>query len=79
MAQAVDSRERRTRQFEHYFDLMEFRARKLAKEDCFVIFSRRVPARLRGRTRTAGYERRPASSSAQVRSAADSEAKGGRE
>jgi hypothetical protein len=48
MAEAVDSRERRTRQFEHYLGLMEFRARRLVKADCFVIFSRRVPARLHG-------------------------------
>lgn len=48
MAEAVDARERRTRQFEHYLGLMEFRARRLVKEDCFVIFSRRVPGRLHG-------------------------------
>jgi hypothetical protein len=44
----VDTAERRTRQFEHYLGLMEFRARRLVKADCFVIFSRRVPARLHG-------------------------------
>ena len=48
MAEAVDPRERRTRQFEHYLGLMEFRARRLVNADCFVIFSRRVPARLHG-------------------------------
>jgi hypothetical protein len=48
MAEVVDTRERRTRQFEHYLGLMEFRARRLVKADCFVIFSRRVPARLHG-------------------------------
>ena len=48
MAEAFDARERRTRQFEHYLGLMEFRARRLVKADCFVIFSRRVPARMHG-------------------------------
>jgi hypothetical protein len=48
LAEVVDARERRTRQFEHYLGLMEFRARRLVKADCFVIFSRRVPPRLHG-------------------------------
>lgn len=48
MAEAVDARERRTRQFEHYLGLMEFRVLRLVKADCFVVFSRGVPAQLHG-------------------------------
>jgi len=48
VAESMDARERRTRQFEHYLGLMEFRARRLVKDRCFVIFSRDVPARLHG-------------------------------
>ena len=48
MADPVDARERRTRQFDHYLGLMEFRARRLVRADWFVIYSRRVPARLPG-------------------------------
>jgi hypothetical protein len=48
VAEVIDGLERRTRQFEHYLGLMEFRARRLVKADCFVIFSRRVPSRLHG-------------------------------
>jgi hypothetical protein len=49
MAEIVSERERRTRQFEHYLALMEHRALRVMKEDCFLIFFRRVPAALRQR------------------------------
>jgi hypothetical protein len=42
-------RERRIRQFEHYLGLMEHRTLRVMAADCFLIFSRRVPARLRPR------------------------------
>jgi len=41
--------ERRIRQFEHYLGLMEHRTLQLAKSDCFLIFSRRLPRGLRAR------------------------------
>lgn len=42
-------RERRTRQFEHYLGLTEFRTRRLVKSDCFLIFSIPVPRNIRAR------------------------------
>jgi hypothetical protein len=42
-------RERRTRQFEHYLGLMEHRTLRLAKSDCFVIFSVPAPREVRRR------------------------------
>jgi hypothetical protein len=53
MADPAAERERRIRQFEHYLGLMEQRTRRLVKANCFVIFSGRLPARLRHRI-TAG-------------------------
>lgn len=38
MAEIVSERERRTWQFEHYLALMEPRALRVMKEDCFLIF-----------------------------------------
>jgi len=49
MAQGVDDRERRTRQFEHYLGLMEHRTLRLVKSDCFLVFSVPAPAAIRPR------------------------------
>lgn len=49
MAEDVVARERRTRQFEHYLGLMEHRALRLVKSDCFVVFSVPVPREIRPR------------------------------
>jgi len=43
------TRERRTRQFEHYLGLMEHRAVTLQKSDCFVIFSVPIARQIRRR------------------------------
>jgi hypothetical protein len=42
-------RERRTRQFEHYFGLMEHRTLQVVKSDCFVVFSVPAPREIRPR------------------------------
>jgi hypothetical protein len=49
-------RERRTRQFEHYLGLMEQRTLRLAKSDCFLVFS--IPAPRDVRRRIGGSTRR---------------------
>ncbi len=49
MADSVDVRERRTRQFEHYLGLMEHRRLHLAKSDCFLVFSVPMARELRRR------------------------------
>lgn len=42
-------RERRIRQFEHYLGIMEHRTLRLAKSDCFLVFSVRMPREIRMR------------------------------
>jgi hypothetical protein len=49
MAEERTERERRTRQFEHYIDLMEHRTRRLLKSNCFVVFSVPAPKEIRPR------------------------------
>jgi hypothetical protein len=49
VADDVAARERRTRQFEHYLGLMEHRALRLVKADCFLLFSAPAPRALRPR------------------------------
>ncbi len=49
MAEGVDPRERRIRQFEHYLGLMEHRTLRLVKSDCFLVFSVRAPREVRAR------------------------------
>lgn len=49
MAKDSAVRERRTRQFEHYLELMEHRTVRLVKSDCFLVFSIPAPYALRPR------------------------------
>jgi hypothetical protein len=49
MTEGRTERERRTRQFEHYIDLMEHRTRRLLKSNCFVVFSVPAPPEIRPR------------------------------
>jgi|GEM_PF-5112023 len=49
MAEGVEPRERRTRQFEHYLGLMEHRTLRLVKSDCFLVFSVPTPRAVRPR------------------------------
>jgi hypothetical protein len=49
VAGEVAIRERRTRQFEHYLALMEHRAVRLVKSDCFIVFSVPAPREIRRR------------------------------
>jgi hypothetical protein len=49
-------RERRIRQFEHYLGLMEHRALRLMRSDCFLVLS--VPAPRKVRPRIGGAARR---------------------
>jgi len=49
VAEIVEARERRTRQFEHYLGLMEHRTLRLVKSDCFLVFSVPAPREIRPR------------------------------
>jgi hypothetical protein len=48
LVQAAE-RERRIRQFEHYFSMLEHRTLRLVKSDCFLVFSVRAPRSVRPR------------------------------
>jgi hypothetical protein len=49
MVEDIAGWERRVRQFEHYLGLMEHRALRLVKDDCFLIISVPMPRAIRHR------------------------------
>lgn len=55
MDEPAAERERRTRQFEHYFGLMEHRALRLLKSGCFIVFSAPAPDEIRRRLGSARF------------------------